>query len=122
MGITVEEEMVSLLGLAKRFLRTLALCHVAGHFAKAAESPRFVAQRRDDHIGPKGGTILAHPPAFILESPLRCCYFQFVLGFATLHVLASVELGEVPAEYLFCAIAFDPFCPGIPAHHVTVRI
>src|SRR5690606_13263066 len=66
----MDEEPEAFLALPEGILRPASCRQIARHLAEAHELAGFIAQRRDDDVCPELGTVLPHPPAFVLDAPV----------------------------------------------------
>ncbi len=87
---------------------------VTGYLGEADQPAIAVADRIDHHVGPEATAVLAHPPAFLLETPFAFGGGQAAGRLAGLAVFGGVEAGEVPADHLFRQVALDPLGAEVP--------
>src|SRR5438093_4125050 len=99
-----------------------ALGQIPGHLGEADQGPLRVPNRRDHHIGPEAGAVLADAPPFVLELPVPDRPIQLPLRLSLSHVLRQIEAGEVPAENLLCTVSLDPFGTGVPADDPSLAV
>src|SRR6185369_10678170 len=93
----------------QRFLLAPALGEVARDLREAAQRAALVVQRRDHDVGPEPAAVLAHAPALVLEAAALLRHLQLALGRAALDRLRRIEHGEVLADDLRGAVAFQLF-------------
>jgi hypothetical protein len=74
--------------------------HVAGNFRKTDQLVRLIPNRRDDHICPECGAILADTPAFILISAVFSRNLELPPGLACPNISLGIETRKVPANNL----------------------
>src|SRR5262249_45982254 len=85
------------------------------HLGVAEQLPGVVAHRRDDHVRPIGRPVLAHAPAFLLETALGGRDLELPLGLVALDVLARIEAREVLTHDLVQLVAGHALRAGVPA-------
>ena len=101
------------------FFRRAPRREIARDFREAHERAAPVAQRRDDHVGPKARAILAHAPAFILDASLLRRNLQFAPRLPRAYVLVGVEHREVAADDFLRRVSFEPLSALVPGGDVA---
>ena len=103
-------------------LGALALGDVAGNLAEAAELTLGAVHRGDYDVGQKPGTVLAHPPSFVLESTVLPRYFQPTGRLARFDILGLIKAGEMLTDDLGGAVARDSLRTLVPAHDPALGV
>src|SRR5690606_10139741 len=116
------DEFAHLLRVRLQPLDPLAFGHVTGDLGEATQSALWIVQRGDQHVGPEPAAVLAHAPAFVLETAVALCTLQLQLGPAHANGLLRIEAREVMADDLRGAVALDAFGAGVPAAHDAAGI
>src|SRR5436305_11265767 len=88
-------------------VRLPASAHVAHNLGESGELSATIIDRGDDHIRPERRSILAYPPAFLLEAAFGERDPELVLRLLASHLLRRVELRKVPADNLLGTVALD---------------
>jgi hypothetical protein len=65
------------------------------------------AQCREHHVGPEPRTILAHPPALVLEVAIARRGFQFEARRFPFEGFRRIEHGAMAANDLFALVTLD---------------
>jgi hypothetical protein len=82
---------------------------------KSDELAKIVVQRIDDHARPELATVLAHPPAFVLELTFVKGSLQGKRLTTTGNLFSFREKNvEVLTDDLACCVSIEVLRPGIP--------
>src|SRR2546427_762404 len=79
-------------------------------------------QRRAHDVGPEPRAILAHAPAFLLETPRARRYLQLPLRLSRTRVLLGIETRKVLADDFGRPVTLHALGPLIPAGDLSLRI
>ena len=107
--------------IAKR-LGVAPLGQVLCDLGKAAKDSFRVISRRHHYPRPKLGSVLAHPPAFVLGAANFSRNRQLGPRFARLQCLGKVEARKMRPYYLGRFVAFDSARAGVPAGDQAIRV
>ncbi|MNF59994.1 hypothetical protein D3C84_415960 [compost metagenome] len=121
-GHALHQQAELLLALLEDFLGHPAIGQVAGDLGEPQQGARRVEDRIDDHMGPEMAAVLAHLPAFALETPFTKRRVQCPLGQAGTTIVIGVETREMLTEDLGLLIPLEAPGAGIPAGNDAVRI
>ena len=106
-----------LLAFVQRQLRATALGYITRHLGEPDHRAVRVAQRRDDHVGPEAGAVLAHPPTLVFHAALAGGKREQTRRLARLHGVRRIETGEVLPDDLFRAVSLETLRARIPRKH-----
>ena len=109
-------------GQLEFLLRAAALGDVARDLGEAEQAAVGAADRIDHDVRPEPRAVLAHAPAFLLETSLPLGRVEGAGGFAGGAIFLRVETREMLADDLLRPVALDAFRAGIPAHDLAVGI
>src|SRR5208283_2154783 len=121
----LEFQRVLTLGLVERpdfFLGFLALSNVARNLAEAAKLAVGAVHRREDHVSPKLGTVLAHPPPFALEAAILPRHFQLAGGLARLDIFGRRKATVMLTDDFCGSVSLDTLRTFVPAYDPALRI
>src|SRR5439155_100199 len=77
------------------------------------------AQRGDNDVGLKTGTIFAHTPAFVLRAALKFGQLQVLVRLAPSDIRRGREAGQMRAKDVVRPIAEQALGTGVPTGHVS---
>ena len=72
-------------------LRPVSLGQVARHLAETAQAACLVAERRDDHVGPEAGSVLADAPPLLLVPALALGDLELPIRLPVPGIVGRVE-------------------------------
>src|SRR5271154_2963467 len=104
------------------FLGLLALSNVAGDLAETAQLAVGAVYRREDHVSPKLGTVLAHPPPFALEAAILPRHFQLVGRLACLDIFGRKKATVMLTDDFCGSVSLDTLRTFVPAYDPALRI
>jgi len=104
---------------AELLLGLFALGQIAGDFTVADQLTGSVTDGGDNHVGPKGGAVLANAPSFVFKTASGSGDGQFLLGQFRFLSLGRIESAKMATDDFLWPIAFDALRSGIPGSHVA---
>ena len=99
-----------------------ALGEIARDLRESKQISALIPNGGDNHVGPETRTIFSNPPSFVLEFSLRCCYFQFSVGFAAVNFFTQVEPRKMLAYNFLLCVTLNSFRSDIPGGNSSLRI
>ncbi len=110
----LDQETQAQLALPHLLLRLPPLGQVAGDLGEPLQLPVGTADRRQDHVGPEAGAVLAQAPVLVLEATRLLGDGQLPLALAGPDLLQRIEHREVLADDLVDPILLEAHGPRIP--------
>jgi hypothetical protein len=118
----LHQQAEAFLALAQLVLVVAPLRQVAGDLGEADERAALVAHGGDDDVGPEQRSVLADPPALVLERAVPGRHLQLVRGYVAREGVGRIETGEMAADDLVGAIALEALRAGVPRQDVSFGI
>jgi hypothetical protein len=108
--------------LPQGLLRSHSFREIPRDLGEAEELPGLISNGGDDDIRPESRSVLAKPPAFVLESAYACGNLQFAMRLARPDILVRIEDGEVFANDLRSLVALNALRAGVPGGYVALTV